>query len=524
MATKRILNFKGFVNESYNVSEGRLSDWFGKLKNLVTGLTGFAKDFFNAVLSGEIKTYKSGPKAGLPVDMLFSQEFGSVLDQMMKYENGQMPVLSTAGKMASEAPLTTPVESVVGEAKIPLGWPGLEGDVRDIGVEEFKDDIRRIYWSKTNLGSKGRAKPLFIFGAPGIGKTQIVGGVADELGCDVVKLDLQFYNPEDFLGIPSSHTIEEPVIVDGILQSSGKGYTRANPPRKLPPDNRKNGKGGIIFMDELNRANKIVLNAIMQFVQEGRIDEYQLPDKWIIVACGNRPEEADVTEFDFALADRFTIKNFVPVPEDWADWARTNEAILPELVNFLMYNRELFHHMDAEKKSLNFPTPRSWTDGALNLYELIQYKFKGDPTKSWKDLDRTTIINTFSDQVGGPAAGKFVAYLDILKNISEKELIDAVKTPETARLIPEAKKDKSILYGLQEMTYNLVNDGSVEVLHNLMKYFERYEELEPLSVLYTKITKNNKDFSNVLSGTEDEQRMKKAALKMVASAIKKKGL
>jgi Cdc6-like AAA superfamily ATPase len=208
MATKRILNFKGFVNESYNVSEGRLSDWFGKLKNLVTGLTGFAKDFFNAVLSGEIKTYKSGPKAGLPVDMLFSQEFGSVLDQMMKYENGQMPVLSTAGKMASEAPLTTPVESVVGEAKIPLGWPGLEGDVRDIGVEEFKDDIRRIYWSKTNLGSKGRAKPLFIFGAPGIGKTQIVGGVADELGCDVVKLDLQFYNPEDFLGIPLEEALE----------------------------------------------------------------------------------------------------------------------------------------------------------------------------------------------------------------------------------------------------------------------------------------------------------------------------
>jgi MoxR-like ATPase len=59
----------------------------------------------------------------------------------------------------------------------------------------------------------------------------------------------------------------------------------------------------------MNRANKAVLNFIMQFVQKGKVSEYQLPDKWVIVAAGNRPEEAEgVADFDFALAGRFTIK------------------------------------------------------------------------------------------------------------------------------------------------------------------------------------------------------------------------
>ena len=506
MATKRILNFKSFVNESY-VNEG-FGTWASKLKSWVSRLSGWTKNFFNMILNGEIKTYKSGPMQGLPVDMVFSPEFGDVEEQMRKYYSGQMPVGLDSMK----------------EAKISLEWPGLEGDVDDINVEDFKEAVRMLYWDKTELGAEGRAKPLFIFGAPGIGKTQIVGGVAKELGCEVIKLDLQFYNPEDFLGIPSTHSIEDPKIEGGVVKSFGKGFTRANPPRKLPPDNGPNGKGGIIFMDELNRANKIVLNAIMQFVQEGRVDEYQLPDKWVIVAAGNRPEEAEVTEFDFALADRFTIMNFVPVIEDWAGWARTSEKILPELVSFLMYNKDLFHNMDSEKRSLNFPTPRSWTDAALNLYVLLKYKFRGDPSKSWKDLDRKELLKTFTRQVGGPAAGKFVAYLDILKNINEKELIDAVKSPETGRIIPEAKKDKSILFGLQEMTYRLVDDGNPETFYNLLKYFERYEELEPLSVLYTKICKDHKDFGDVLSGSEEEQKLKKGALRMVASAIKKKGL
>ena len=317
MEKKRILDFKGFVNESYDVNEGFLS----KIGEWIKKIGGWAGSFLKFIASGEVKKYEEGPKAGLPTVMLFLPQFGNVLKQMEEYDKGISPLK---------------------EARVPLEYTGEDQSVRNINATKLKDDLLKLYRSKDR---GGRAKPIFIYGAPGIGKTQIVGQAAVELGVPVLKMDLQFMNPEDFLGIPSTHEIRPVKVEGGSLKDSGAGFTRTNPPRILPQDNGPEGKGGIIFMDEMNRANKIVLGSIMQFVQEGRIGEYQLPDKWVIVAAGNRPEEAEVADFDFALADRFSIKNYVPEIATWAEWARKNEKILPELVSFLNFNKDLFHYL-----------------------------------------------------------------------------------------------------------------------------------------------------------------------------------
>ena len=68
-------------------------------------------------------------------------------------------------------------------------------------------------------------------------------------------------NPEDLLGIPSTHEIEPVNVKDGVLASRGKGFSRSNPTSLLPPDNGEDGKGGILFLDEMNRANSVVLNS-----------------------------------------------------------------------------------------------------------------------------------------------------------------------------------------------------------------------------------------------------------------------
>lgn len=501
MGERRIFDFKTFVNESYesNVNEG----FFSMIGDYIKRATGWAKDFFNAIKAGIIPKYPEGPRKGLPVAMYFDRKNGSVYDQYMKWAKGEL-------QLESED---------VEEAAIPLEYPEAEAGVRDVSADELMNDILKLYRSKSR---DGRGKPIFIYGAPGIGKTEIVSQAADTLGVDILFLDLQYMNPEDLLGIPSTHEIEPVKARDGVVLSTGRGFTRSNPPRLLPTDNGEHGKGGILFMDEMNRSNSVVLASIMQFVQKGRIQDYQLPDKWIIIAAGNRPGEGEnITDPDFALADRFTVVNYVPTVERWADWAKKNSKILPELVSFLMFKKDLFHHMDADVKALNFPTPRSWSDGALILHdELID-----SGVESWRDLPISTIRNIFYDQVGPTAAGAFAEYLDVLKAISEDDIRRISEDPDGAPLQERAKKNPSVLYGLMDMAIGYRVDDEVQTAYNIVKYFDRYNNLEILTALVMKIKNTYRpDIRNSSVGTPEEQELKQLILELIEKGADAKGI
>jgi hypothetical protein len=507
----KIVNFNQFLNQK-NSSNESLSSAFSKVKDFVKSGIEKASDwmssFRKAVKDNDENLPKitdtKSPAYGLPAVMLFRAKDGDLYEQIKAYDKkGILPPYMQGGKVD---------EGVVG-----LEWTGEGGDVRNIHADKLKNDIMKLYRSK---GREGRAKPIFIYGAPGIGKTQIVSQACKELGIDIMKLDLQFMSPEDFLGIPSKIDYEEPTIKGGKLIKGGEGATRMNPPVWLPRTNGEEDKGGLIFMDEMNRASKPVLNAIMQFVQEGRImNFYNLPSKWVIVAAGNRPEEAEgVQDLDFALADRFTVKNYVPTVEKWAEWAETNKRILPELVTFLMHNKDLFHRLDTDVKSINFPTPRSWSDGALILHDEIE----DQGVESWRDIDLGEIEDIFFDQVGPMAAGKFVSYLKILKSVTDKDIQDILNDPERAKTF---KIPASVLYGLAEMVLGYADKDSIEQLYNIVAYFARYNELEFLSWVYKTILENNPDFRFIpgkSSTPEDE--LKKKAAGITAGKIKGAGL
>ena len=503
MVERRIFDFKTFVNESYesNVNEG----FFTKIGDYIKQFTGWVKDFFKAIKDGRIPTYPDGPKKGLPTAMYFSQKNGSVYQQYRNWGTGQLQL-----QLESED---------LDEAYRSTLWSGKAGAVRDVYADDLMNMLLKLYRSKDR---EGRGKPIFIFGAPGIGKTEIVTQAVDKLGIDLLCLDLQYMNPEDLLGIPSTHEIEPAKIQNGVVVSTGKGFTRSNPPRLLPTDNGENGKGGILFMDEFNRANSVIQTSIMQFVQKGRIQDYQLPDKWVIVAAGNRPGEGEnIQEPDSAMADRFTIVNYVPTVERWAEWAKENSKILPELVSFLTFKSELFHAMDVDDTPFNFPTPRSWTDGALILHDEII----DSGVESWRDLPMDDIRNIFYDQVGATAAGAFAEYLNVLKSISEEDIRRISEDPDGAPLQERARKNPSVLYGLADMAIGYRADDEVQTAYNIVKYFSRYKNTEILTSLLMKIKNTYRpDIKNASVGTPEEQELKQLILEMVEKALDDKGI
>ena len=262
----------------------------------------------------------------------------------------------------------------------------------------------------------------------------------------------------------------------------------------------------------------------------GRLAEYVLPDKWVLVAAGNRPSEADVAEFDYALADRFTIINLEPKVEDWVEWAKKSNKFEPEFVNFVAQNQELFHYLDDEKGTLKFPTPRSWTDAAL----ILRDEMEDEGVKSWRDLPLDAISNVYSDQLGPDATGKLIAYLGVLKKFTDSDLAEMVKDPKKAKTIPKSGDFTSVMYGLYEMVLRkaeeLSKDGNVSLqdLSNIMEYFNGYGELEILSWIYKRITDEFPEFAvtdEVLKNKDtDDNKLKIEAARMIQSGARGKSL
>jgi hypothetical protein len=203
------------------------------------------------------KIIQEGPNAGLPVIAYFQdgKDGKNVAEQVAEYLNGRKSKITT--------------ESEIEEGREFLELAGFD----NINAEELKKDLINRFKSLSMPGkpiigsdgveraSSGSGKPMFIYGAPGIGKTEIVAQAAAQLGVGLMFADLENAEPTDLRGVPN--------VVDIPSDSPiGKGVTRENQPDWLPTDNGPDGKGGIFFFDELNRANEVVLRSMLKLAKD----------------------------------------------------------------------------------------------------------------------------------------------------------------------------------------------------------------------------------------------------------------
>jgi hypothetical protein len=337
------------------------------------------------------------------------------------------------------------------EQRVPLEFPR-SGDVLDVKEPELKRMIKTRLKAVLKAGEEGNLqgelddKPIFIYVSPGIGKTQIVAQVCYELGKEMYGkplnlsfVDGEFAEPVDFAGVPSVVDVEEPSEENPY----GKGITRSNVSvNLLPTDNGRDDMGGIIFIDELNRMPSEVIKIFMKLVQSRRIGAgYQIPNKWYIVASGNRKEDdkKEVKEMGTALRDRFSVVNFITNPSSYRKYiegSRLKDVVIPELLDFLDFQEEYFHNLDPSKQLIKYPTPRAWTDAAVGLKRTIE-ELESEGVTELSDRD---IISAFQVEVGYDAAAAFLDFYKIAKEIPVKDLVLPFTDPNRAPL-PSDKKD-----------------------------------------------------------------------------------
>lgn len=250
--------------------------------------------------------------------------------------------------------------------------------------------------------------PMLIHGAPGVGKSQIVRQVAEELGIGFIDVRLAEMDAVDIRGLPS---------VDN------KNHSMTwNPPDFWPRDEKSKG---ILFLDEVVSCDRSIQVAAYELILDRKLgDIYKVPDGWYICGAGNRTEDRAVAmSMSSALANRFMHVELTEDAEDWARWA-INEGINPSVVGFIRYRPEMLHHMDGENLEYGWPSPRSW-EKVSHMVDIME-----------KTNAKKTIVKKIVYGLVGPGAG--AEFMEFYKNREVYEnLLDMMTDPKKEVVIPD---------------------------------------------------------------------------------------
>ena len=194
-----------------------------------------------------------------------------------------------------------------------------------MNIKEAKEQIKNAmtaYFTKNEFGDYvipiEKQRPIFLMGAPGIGKTAIMEQVASELNVGLVSYSMTHHTRQSALGLPfivkknyggveydvSEYTMSEIIAsVYDMIETTGH-------------------KEGILFLDEINCVSETLAPAMLQFLQYKIFGRHTVPKGWIVVTAGNPPEyNNSVREFDIVTWDRLKRIDVEANYEVWKEYA-----------------------------------------------------------------------------------------------------------------------------------------------------------------------------------------------------------
>ena len=266
-------------------------------------------------------------------------------------------------------------------------------------------------------------RPVFIWGAPGIGKSALVEQFADAVGLPCVSLLGSQLAPEDIIGIPQ--------IKNGTSEF-------------LPPKMIARTEPYVLFLDELNACSQEVQKAFYSLIHERRVGEYHLPAGSVVIGAGNRAQDSAIVKtMSSALINRMFHVQLKADVKQWLSWAYEAD-IHPWITDYITQRPD---HLFSEPPKTEEPysTPRSWhmLSDALKEY--------GAGTR---EISEETLRILAYGCISASHAGMFSAYTKQLKN--SHLLSDIIKGESRW---PSGPEERDVLYFLaQSFRARLLHD------------------------------------------------------------------
>ena len=322
---------------------------------------------------------------------------------------------------------------------------------RTVGPKAAKKSIRRAFKAQ---------RPIFLWGPPGIGKSDIIKQLGVELEAHVIDIRLSLWEPTDIKGIP--------------YFDANAGRMNWAPPIELPDDiEAAKHKNIILFMDEMNSAAPAVQAAAYQLVLNRRVGTYRLPDNVLIVAAGNREADKGVTyRMPAPLANRFVHLEMAVNWDDYFSWAVDNK-IHKDVVGFLTFSKKDLYDFDPRSGSKAFATPRSWSFVSELLFD--------------EDEDVSTLTDLVSGAVGEGLAIKFMAHRKVASKLPNPTdiLKGKVKKMDTKEISAMYSLTVSLCYELKDAADKNVKDWNKQVNYFFQFMMDNFET--ELVVMGTKL-------------------------------------
>jgi len=243
-----------------------------------------------------------------------------------------------------------------------------------------------------------------ITGAPGIGKSDLIGQACTTAGADLILSHPVVSDPTDAKGLPW--------VVDGQASFLPFGDLR----RAMSADRLT-----VWFLDDLGQATPATQSAYMQLLLAREVNGHRISDHVVFAGATNRrTDRANVSGVLEPVKSRFTtIIELTPDLDGWCDWALGHD-VPAELIAFLRFTPDLLCKFVPSNDLTNSPVPRTWANAAAILK---------------MGLPSNILHVALAGAVGEGAATQLLAFLRLYAQLPN---IDAILLSPSTAPIPDA--------------------------------------------------------------------------------------
>lgn len=309
-----------------------------------------------------------------------------------------------------------------------------------LGINKSKELI--AHYMNANL-------PVFVWGKPGIGKTKMINQIAEANDMNTKVFTANIYENVDLRGLPA---IDRDAKGNAVR---AKWLTPA-----MLPDDKRDGKRGILFLDDVLTAPPSMQAPLFGLALERRIGDYRLGDGWHVIAASNyTTDRAGASRINLALANRFAHVEVESNKDDFEVWALDND-VPTEIIAFIRFRPQYLHMTDGIGQTGAFPSPRQW--------ERFGYVFKNLNTS-----ETALLMNACQGMLGLQAATEFTAFTAIINKLPN--INDILKSPLTVP-VPD---DMSARYAVATALAKNMKDVTASTASKLTSAITYMERISP---------------------------------------------
>lgn len=261
--------------------------------------------------------------------------------------------------------------------------------------------------------------PIIGIGKSGVGKTECVYELTQEMNIGFCELRLVTMTETDLLGIPdiekrggkkvTTWASNELLPISVYDEKTGRWVG-------VPKEEGGDGVTGVLVLDEITSATSTIRAAAYQLLDSKRaLGNYHLPDGWLVVALGNGPDDGGVFQgMECAFLSRARCLRIEPDFKTWKKWA-ISKGVNPTIIAYLGSTGDgQLHKFDPNAMASVFPCPRSWVSLSKKLNDR-EKRNNGMP------LDQESVDIYTASCVGQEVACMFGAFYTYNKDIVKVE-------------------------------------------------------------------------------------------------------